>query len=443
MNKIARSPLQERLHKSAELDVSLKNILRETKKRGKRTTRLCRDIHNFLENGNGQFDMFDGVAVDLRQYYEFTDFRTVEAQDFLLPIIRAKTVRMFQNPDILRGLLMTSMFKSKAIRPIDAWRPRFNCPERQFNDLVRYLFEQFPMPRFFYSAFKTQSPQQVMWFVALAQGTSVRSLRLPMPLSARGMHIFLQAPPQYSVGQALRFGQVLSLGGSVKLAHKIVRTRLAHDFSQPIFWESVLHFLIKNEGISFEEVREVIGFCHFIKFQLTVFADPENGDEYVTNAPIMPDFSLKGRNLTSLFRIIATFENEIKRCINLDEAVKIIPLPRTKFQNFEENITTDLEAKRLYTIRQITNDMELMTEGRVMEHCVYTYLELCLNHCSSIWTLAYTEGSSVVNKTLTIEVRGDAITQIRGKINRSPTDFEKKIIRKWAEKEGLFVSSLD
>ena len=78
-----------------------------------------------------------------------------------------------------------------------------------------------------------------------------------------------------------------------------------------------------------------------------------------------------------------------------------------------------------------------MMEGRVMGHCVFTYLNACLEHRSSIWTLVYTEGSSVVNKTLTIEVRGKNIEQIRGKVNRFPTDFEKMIIRQWAEIEGL------
>jgi hypothetical protein len=43
----------------------------------------------------------------------------------------------------------------------------------------------------------------------------------------------------------------------------------------------------------------------------------------------------------------------------------------------------------------------------------------------------------VVNKTLTIEVRGTKIEQVRGKVNRFPTDFENKIIGQWAEKEGL------
>ena len=78
-----------------------------------------------------------------------------------------------------------------------------------------------------------------------------------------------------------------------------------------------------------------------------------------------------------------------------------------------------------------------MMEGRVMGHCVFTYLNACLEHRSSIWTLVYTEGSSVVNKTLTIEVRGTNIEQIRGKVNRFPTDLEKMIIRQWAQIEGV------
>jgi hypothetical protein len=437
INKIARSPLQERLHKSAELDASLKNILRATKQRGKPTARLHQEINHLLDDGNGQYQMFDGVAVQLRQFFDFSNFKTVEAQAFLTPIIRQKTLRMFQNPEILRGLLMTSMFKSRAIRPIEKWQPRFSCPKRMFEDLIRYLFVRYRMPSFFYSAFRTLSPQQIVWFIDLAQGASVRSLRLPMPLSVRGMHCFLQAPPLYSVAQALRFGQVLSLGGDVALAKKIIHTRLVGDFSQSAFWESVILFLIKNKELSFEEVREIVGFCHFIKFQQNVFSDPHNAENLMVKAAPMPDFSLKGRNVASLFRFIATFEHEIKRSQNLQESVKIVALPLLPINDFEAHIKMESGVKRHYTIRPITNDVALMMEGRIMGHCVFGYLNACLEHRSAIWTFAYTEGSSVVNKTLTIEVRGTKIEQARGKVNRFPTDFENKIISQWAEKEGL------
>ena len=107
---------------------------------------------------------------------------------------------------------------------------------------------------------------------------------------------------------------------------------------------------------------------------------------------------------------------------------------------FETTITTENKQKRHYSIRQITNDVALMVEGRVMSHCVYTYLQACLERRSSIWTLAYTEGSSVINKTLTIEVRDNAIVQIRGKVNRFATDLEMGIIQEWAAKAGLQIA---
>ena len=440
MNKIARSPLQERLQKALEHEASLQNILRTTKKRGNRRVRMVQEITHFLHNGNGQYDMFDGITVELMPFYNFSRFKTIEAQEFLSPIIRQKSLRMFQNPDILRGLLMASMFKDRALRPIEAWRPRFNCPERMFRDLIRYLFVQYPMPNFFYSTFKTLSPQHISWFIELAQGGSLRTLNLPIPLSVRGLHFFLQAPPQYSVAEAMRFGQILSLGGDAKLADKIIRTRLGKDFSNFKFWSSVIQFLIKNDGLSFAEVREIIGFCQFVKFQENVFADPQNPEELLVELPPMPDFSLKGRSVASIFRLILTFENEIKRSENLNECVAIVAFPTMPFGDFETIITMENKQKRQYSIRQITNDVALMVEGRVMSHCVYTYLQACLERRSSIWTLAYTEGASVVNKTLTIEVRNNVIVQIRGKVNRFATDLERAIIKEWAAKAGLIVA---
>ena len=105
----------------------------------------------------------------------------------------------------------------------------------------------------------------------------------------------------------MRFGQVLSLGGNPKLVDKIIRTRLGKDFSNFKFWSSVIQFLIKNDGLSFAEVREIIGFCQFVKFQENVFADPQNPEELLVKLPPMPDFSLKGRSVASIFRLILTF----------------------------------------------------------------------------------------------------------------------------------------
>ena len=107
--------------------------------------------------------------------------------------------------------------------------------------------------------------------------------------------------------------------------------------------------------------------------------------------------------------------------------------------NFETTITIENKQKRQYSIRQITNDVALMVEGRVMSHCVYTYLQACLERRSSIWTLAYTEGSSVVNKTLTIQVTNNEIVQIRGKVNRFATDLEMGIIQEWAVEASLKI----
>ena len=95
MNKKARSPLQARLQKALAHEALLQNILRTTKKRGNRRMRMIQEINHFLENGNGRYDMFDGITVELMPFYNFTRFKTVEAQDFLSPIIRQKSSRMY------------------------------------------------------------------------------------------------------------------------------------------------------------------------------------------------------------------------------------------------------------------------------------------------------------------------------------------------------------
>jgi len=48
-----------------------------------------------------------------------------------------------------------------------------------------------------------------------------------------------------------------------------------------------------------------------------------------------------------------------------------------------------------------------------------------------------------LEKLLTIEVStsGNQIRQVRGKLNRRPTEKEKEIIQRWTTREGLGIAS--
>ena len=67
-----------------------------------------------------------------------------------------------------------------------------------------------------------EAERQQAWYKKLGSGVSPRSLDLPIPLTKRMVRHFLHAPKDSSVDTALRWGQVMGLGGEGRLAKAIL-----------------------------------------------------------------------------------------------------------------------------------------------------------------------------------------------------------------------------
>lgn len=76
-----------------------------------------------------------------------------------------------------------------------------------------------------------------------------------------------------------------------------------------------------------------------------------------------------------------------------------------------------------------------------MRHCVSSYAQSCAAGRCSIWTLEL-ETDEGIEKHLTIEVQGSGtIVQARGKCNAPPKPKGRDVLTRWAEQEGLRLSS--
>lgn len=69
-----------------------------------------------------------------------------------------------------------------------------------------------------------------------------------------------------------------------------------------------------------------------------------------------------------------------------------------------------------------------------MHHCVSSYVSRCVSGMTHIFSY-----KSNNENTLTIEVSGNRICQIRGKFNRAHTNKELEVIRRWAREVSLIV----
>ena len=65
-------------------------------------------------------------------------------------------------------------------------------------------------------------------------------------MTNRMVHYFLQAPADFDVTAAFRYGQVIGLGGDEQLARSLASTRLGRHFEANLFWESVVRWFIDH-----------------------------------------------------------------------------------------------------------------------------------------------------------------------------------------------------
>src|SRR5262249_40962741 len=153
--------------------------------------------------------------------------------------------------------------------------------------------------------------RQQFWFIWLGAGCSVRWLDLPLPFTKRMAHFFGQAPSDYSIEAALRWGQVLGLGGDARLARAVIGTRLGTHFQHEDFWIEVLRFFIATPTLDLAQAGPIIDFIHYQKFVPQQVAVAPGRIEH--RQPAQPNFSVKGRTPASLLKLVTLWHQSLGR----------------------------------------------------------------------------------------------------------------------------------
>jgi hypothetical protein len=138
------------------------------------------------------------------------------------------------------------------VRPLKAWQPHSHNASRQFAHLARHLlarYDEVPssLDAAWFGADDDVTRRRQGWFLHLGGGGNLRTAPdLPIQLTKRMAHVFLQAEGHRTPEQAMRWAQVLGQGGSRDLAEAILQTRIAHTFEHEDFWGSVVTFFVRN-----------------------------------------------------------------------------------------------------------------------------------------------------------------------------------------------------
>ncbi len=328
--------------------------------------------------------------------------------------------------------------RNSFIRPLLSWKRPGHNADKQLSSLLRHLFARYDVPAFMESAWLTGNRIHQQWYLHLGRGENIRTAEgLPIKLTRAMAHAFLKAPDSYSINAALRWAQITALGGDRALADALLDSRLVEDFTSDDFWVSVLQFFVRNPMIDSNLLNPIVDFIVSRKFeQQTVFTAAGVAE---TIAPPQPNFSMKGRTAASMIALLDQWHQQLGR-ITTNAKVSWSKCAVKNFQFVEGS--PEARNMRIYTIRELLSNAELIAEGKRLRHCVGTYVNSCVSGAATIWSLEVNDGDSIV-PLLTIELRmADLrVRQVRGKFNRRPTQEEKLIMQRWASAANILIES--
>ncbi len=347
------------------------------------------------------------------------------------------------------ALLHLAMLHEQWRRHPEDWLPETDDPRQQIHSLARHLLAIYPVPAFLDSAwfegFTPDGAEHREWFVHIAIGQNIRRFpALPLNLTEKAAHHFIQSPNEYSVVGALRRGQTLALGGDEFLAKAISESKLARILPDEPFWESVIHFFVNNPTMNTTQASPIIDFIWAHKFGEDCVLNTD-GNWSIQDAP-EPDFSMKGRKLPALQKRVEEWHEFLS---------KHSKRPKTTWQptGIEEFHTQECDSngvETIWAIVELCSSTALQEDGREMRHCVFTYAANCVTGKISIWSMRFQSfGEKRKHRLLTIEVNMTkrAIVQVRGKANQTLGQMKRKargrtaseLLRRWAKEQRLSI----
>jgi len=369
----------------------------------------------------------------------------------------------------VRGLAALAGHADHWIRPVKAWRPKSHNPQRQFGTLARHLLAQYDVPAFMDTAWFHSDPtvarRQQEWFRHIGDGQNIRTADIPVTLTRKMAHVFLEAPDEFTVEEALRWGQIVGPGGDESLARAVNATRLGESFADEDFWGTVVHWLVRHPMLDPECIGPIVDFIHHQKYEPVEAAAGVDAPEVGT--PAQPNFSMKSRSAIKLLRQVEEWHAVLAKETRVPPSAWE-PSGIGEYAEIERDPESGESVH--WSIRELTTTKELNAEGRAMHHCVRSYAANCRRGKVSVFSLQVAMGAAPGSSgdrigpraptrvtTIAVNTRTRQITQVRGRYNALPSGrfepHQKKrgmdsvyraclrrsrgVLHQWAETENL------
>ena len=271
------------------------------------------------------------------------------------------------------------------------------------------------------------------WFIHMGLGFNIRSVVTQIKMTKKIAHYFVEAPDDFTVNEAIRWGQVHALGGDRRLTESLLGSIIGCSFKNHDFWTSVIRYFIENPFIERKNVGPIIDYINHQKFiHQEIMIGPGIVEE---REPPQPNFSMRRRNPNTLLNLVSQWHDGLKK----SNHAKHMYFKKSGISEYMVKKQKG-DNKKTWRIYELLSGEELIKEGTVMHHCIATYASSCMSGKCSIWSMIYNDDLGK-KKLLTIEVNKQGmINECRGKHNRWPTTKEFSIMKDWANKEKLRIN---
>lgn len=359
----------------------------------------------------------------------------------LLTSARARAPRVFDAP-VCEGrhpgvdaLVNLSRFRHAHIRPVIKWAGTSSSWRPAVASLAHHLICSYSVPAFLAScwyASDVAADRKRRWFVAYSRGASFRSLDLPIVMTRKMEHIFLASQDHLPIEHAMRRAELLALGARAELVNAVMSTRMATDIGHSDFWRTFWIFLIANGGdVESAQIGPMIDYIQAVRHDRIRIEAQGGMTEF---DPPLPAFSMKGRTVQSMLRLMRDWHK------SLGGSSAAFSWIRSPFQPliFEEQRQDRSEKPRRWQMTELTNSVQLRSEGTALHHCVASYADRCYRGNTSIWSLRLWQGEKV-RHVLTVEIdpKRRAVIQARGRANRAASGRPLRLLQDWAIRERL------
>lgn len=236
-------------------------------------------------------------------------------------------------------------------------------------------------------------------------------------ISPKAAHIFgqMQGSGKRNYDRDLYTACCLAVWNNYYVAQALARYLEEHigngDYNNPIMKQLMLFFKRNENQLEGIRLGRLIDYLY---------------SEYTQR----PDFSLRGRTVHSMLRRMDAWHEELWQLDQISNQVEAWPKSGILSHSEQLNGLT-------FAFEEITTQSELIEEGRVMRHCVASYMDGCVEGLYAIWSLVKISDAGK-ERMLTIQVgRNRTIVQACGPHNHPPKKQERQLLIIWAKVAGL------